>query len=98
MKRGRGRPPGHNIFRIGYERAARYIADRVWDQHTRCACWVTADGGIIVREVTDERFNAPGDECLVGIYDKHMRCELIEDDLLARLVEISAQNNKRAAA
>lgn len=90
----RGRPPSRNLFRIGFEAAAEFIADRI-DKRGTCHVWVLADGGIIVRDLYEGRCRNPPDDALIGTYRQGWKTvEMIEDDLIEHL----RQCNKDIAA
>lgn len=92
----RGRPPGMNLHAVGYEAAAEDISERCWKRNAPHHCWVLPDGGVIVRQCNEGRFDEPAVDCLVGTYTKLTKVEYIEDDLIERLRELTIAQRKAA--
>lgn len=78
-----------NVFVMGVEAAAEKISARVRSSGDVYHCWLREDGRIVVRQRSDKRKPNTTDECLVGTYNKSTRIEWIENDLVARLQELS---------
>lgn len=86
-----------NVFRDGHEAVAELVSSRVRAAKGERYCvWVDCEGTVRWRARWDKRSKPLPDEDLIGTYDRHVRVEQIEDDLIARMREISG--DRRSAA
>lgn len=85
-----------NVLRDGYEVVAETIAARVRNAKGERYCvWVDYEGTVRWRSRSYTRSRPLPDADLIGTYDRHVRIETIEGDLIERMRELS---KKRRAA
>ena len=80
-----------NVFRDGYEVVAETISARVRKAKGERYCvWVDWEGTVRWRSKWAEHRSAPlPDADLIGTYDRHVRVETIEGDLIERMRELA---------
>lgn len=83
-----------NVFEMTVDAAAKAIVDRLQKHTTTCYCWVLPSGRIVIREQNYKRYPLPDMKFLAGAYNRHARVENVENDLIARMHEIT---RRRAA-
>lgn len=89
------RPPKHFLLRDDLTDCAEHVISILRHRPQQSIfynVYVAADGGIrVIRKDAVDANQRPESE-LLGVYDKTVRIEVVEDDLLARKRELIAAN------
>jgi len=75
------------VHAIGAREAAWQVSERVYSKGVACNVWILPCGGIIVRRL-DADYQAPPDECLVGVYNRKHCTADIEADIQQHVGEM----------
>ena len=82
-----------NLIDHGYERVAAILHSRLSRQEGRFYCLVLSTGRTYLRATREKRQGPINPQTWIGTYTAQTPVELIEDDLLERLREITSQRN-----